>query len=114
MRGGQSGTRSRGGPAGIDFDPNVGQTLALTATENVGIGIDSASADTKLHVRKTDAVNNATTDVLTLEHSLTSGNGAAGMGTGIAFWAVDAAGNRQIVAKARAALTTATNGSEVG
>lgn len=66
----------------VEGDTDINLLFTQASTDRVGIG--TATPATKLHVTIDNAVTNAVTNLLTLNHS-SSGTPAAGFGTGLLF-----------------------------
>jgi len=91
--------------------PSDGDVLTGHADGSVTWETPASGVTAPLTLTVDDAVTNAVTDVLTIEHT-TNGTAAAGFGAGIPFKLENAAGTPKEAASVDAAYKVATNGSE--
>ena len=119
----QSGSGTGTGDSSIAFQTATtlatGTTLQTMSTKmtilgNGRVGIGTTNPANALHVNVSDTNTNSVVDVLRLDHTLSSGTSAAGIGTGIKFASPDASGAAQGSASIYGILTSTTTAAELG
>lgn len=95
----------------IDVANNNSNVVVVYASGGVAIG-GYFNPSTVLHASKSDASTGAVTNVATLDHTLTSGAGASGIGVGLLMRAYSSTQIRE-TGRIRSVLTTATDASRV-
>ena len=96
---------------GTNSISNVGTTMYLSTSGNVGIG--TTGPDRLLHAESVDAVTNAVTYAQRLSH-ITSGTAAAGFGTGVEFEIEDDAGTNRVAGYIESLWNSAATASYKG
>src|SRR4029077_9307919 len=91
---------------------SVGLLSSLNVSGNVGIG--TTSPNSLLDVSSADTVNNASTTLLTLDHSSTGANPAANIGAGLLFRNMNSASSTVNTASIVGLLSNVSSGSEAG
>lgn len=94
----------------------IATRLYINSNGLVGIGDSLSSPVTRLHVQEADTVNNAVTNVLTLDHTRTGATaGANDIGTGLLFRAETTVNNTiREIGRIQASFPTATDASRKG
>lgn len=69
----------------VDLVLGTNNTRRMTLQSDGDVGIGFASPTARLHVRRTDGVSNARSDVLVIDHDLTNGTTSAGFGANILY-----------------------------
>jgi hypothetical protein len=80
-----AGTNFLGTTDAVDLVLGTNGTRRMTVQSDGDVGIGFASPTARLHVRRTDGVNNSRSDVLVVDHDLTNGTTSNGFGSNILF-----------------------------
>ncbi len=83
----------------------------IDATGSVGVGV--ASPLSKLHIALDDATTNQTSDIVTIDKTVSGGNGASGTGGGVKFRAENTSGTLTNIASMSAMFLNASTNSEL-
>lgn len=90
-----------------------GGTRFVTVDNNGDVSATASAVSAPLTLTVDDATSNDVSTVLTLRHTNSGGNGAAGIGSRLVFEAEDAGGTAETAAYITGRFTTATDGAEV-
>lgn len=80
-----SSTNFLGTTDAVDLVLSTNNTRRMTLQSDGDVGIGFASPTARLHVRRTDAVSNARSDVLVIDHDLSNSTTSAGFGSNILY-----------------------------
>lgn len=98
----------------VDGSGNLGQdnaNLFWNDTTNL-LGVGTSSPATKIHAVTSDASSSSVTDILTLDHTASSGNGANGIGVGISLRMENGSGTVREAARLETTYSSVTNNLE--